>query len=205
MNQKWQEALIYTFKKEDTTVSQPVYVVKDSYERQATDPEYTYLYQEDFESLLRFPIATKNRRSKQLLSWQESESLIQKIAYGALAFTADGIPYSVALNHLWLEGQLYFHSALTGYKLTGLTVPVSYLIVEDLGINEAKRTHNHASVYLQGHLEKVNDEATKQKVMHTMLQQLTPSQKMSIPSQMLQQVMITTLRPQYIIGKQHVR
>ena len=68
---------------------------------------------------------------------------MDKIHYGVLSFTHEGLPYSVALNHIIVDNRIFFHCAKSGYKLNSIEQRATYLIVEDLGINLKAGTHNH--------------------------------------------------------------
>ncbi len=113
-------------------------------------------YSDDWESLLPFQVPGKMRKTKQLLKYNESVNIINRISYGVLSFF-DEIPYSIPLDHIYMNGKLYFHTSKTGYKINGVGKQASYIVVEDCGINEEKTTHNHRSVYILGILEEVGN------------------------------------------------
>lgn len=162
-------------------------------------------YSEDFESQVKVKLPTKNRRVKQMISLRQSEEIIHQAEYGVLAFTYEGVPYSVGLNHIYREDKLYFHSAKTGFKLNALDCPVSYLVVKDLGINEARSTHNHESVMIQGIMSLVEDEGEKLAVLKQLMAERAPSNHKEITPAMAQGVAILELEIQYLHGKSHVR
>lgn len=76
-------------------------------------------YSDDWESLLPFKVPGKMRKTKQLLNYNESVNIINKISYGVLSFF-DEIPYSIPLDHIYMNGKLYFHTSKTGYKINGV-------------------------------------------------------------------------------------
>ena len=108
------------------------------------------------------------RKTKQLLNYNESVNIINRISYGVLSFF-DEIPYSIPLDHIYMNGKLYFHTSKTGHKINGVGKQVSYTVVEDCGINEEKTTHNHRSVYILGILEEVESKETKKDVLETLV------------------------------------
>lgn len=58
------------------------------------------------------------RRFKQQLAHDECIRLLSTTTCGVLALCgSDGEPYGVPLSHVYSDGSLYFHSALTGLKL----------------------------------------------------------------------------------------
>ena len=60
------------------------------------------------------------RRKKQMLSDEESISVLQKCTSGVLAVLGDdGYPYAVPLSYVYDEetNKIYFHSAKAGHKI----------------------------------------------------------------------------------------
>lgn len=161
-------------------------------------------YSDDWESLLPFKVPEKMRKTKQLLNYNESMNILHKISYGVLSFF-DEIPYSIPLDHIYMNGKLYFHTSKTGYKINGVGKQVSYTVVEDCGINEEKTTHNHRSIYILGILNEVEEQETKKDVLETLVHTLCPTQKVDITEQMVDNVNILEIDIQYMIGKEHIR
>lgn len=176
-------------------------IVKD--EDPITDTHMKH-YSDDWESLLSFKVPGKMRKTKQLLNYQESLKVIHNVSYGVLSFF-DDIPYSIAIDHVLREGKLYFHTAKKGYKLRGIDKQVSYVVVEDLGVNEEKRTHNSRSVYVLGILKEVEDIEVKKEVLTTLVHNLCPHDRVVINNDMIKNVEILELDVQYMIGKEHIR
>lgn len=144
------------------------------------------------------------RKTKQLLNYNESMNILHKISYGVLSFF-DEIPYSIPLDHVYMNGKLYFHTSKTDYKINGVGKQVSYTVVEDCGINEEKTTHNHRSVYILGILNEVENKEIKKDVLDTLIHKLCPTQKVDITEQMVDNVNILEINIQYMIGKEHIR
>ena len=161
-------------------------------------------YSDDWETLLPFKVPGKMRKTKQLLNYQESLKVINDISFGVLSFF-DEIPYSISLDHVYKDGKLYFHTAKKGYKLRGLNKQVSYLVVEDLGINEEKTTHNSRSVYVLGILKETEDKDIKKEVLDTLVHNLCPNRDITIQDEIINNVNILELDIQYMIGKEHIR
>jgi nitroimidazol reductase NimA-like FMN-containing flavoprotein (pyridoxamine 5'-phosphate oxidase superfamily) len=51
---------------------------------------------------------------------REMELLLERMPVGRLAVTTEEGPYIVAVNYLFLEGSIYFHSGLAGRKMEAL-------------------------------------------------------------------------------------
>lgn len=57
------------------------------------------------------------RRSRQLLSTEETEALLDRNTSGVVAVMGDeGFPYGVPVSYVYLDGRIYFHSGKKGYK-----------------------------------------------------------------------------------------
>lgn len=196
--------LLNIFNKEQLKSDDCLVVVKDETNIIDTSSK-TYHYSEEFESLLNFPIPTKNRKTKQMISLQESISVLKKVAYGVLSFSYQDIPYGIGINHIYKDGKIYFHTGNNGYKLHAIEQRVNYLVIEDLGINEEKATHNHTSVMVQGTLHKVDNLETKKEVLEFLMKHLAPTNDKVINETAVLNTNILVLNIDYIHGKTHIR
>ncbi len=205
INEIYQKQLIYIFKKEqcvDLTADYLVIIKDDSPIIPIANCVIMH-YQDDFESTLKIKLPTKMRKTKQLLSYQEACSIIEKQNYGVLSIICDGMPYSVGLNHIVLDGRIFFHCSMSGFKLNGINQPATFLVVEDLGINLEVGTHNHCSTALFGILRQVSDLSTKKAALLKIVADLAP--KHPYNDHMLTFTNILELEVNYMIGKTHIR
>ena len=198
------DSLLYVFNKEQLKKGKEMIVVKDGTKIIDTTIT-TYLYSDDFESALNFQIPTKNRKTKQMLSLQESIDVVKKIAYGVLSFSYQDMPYGIGINHVYKDGKIYFHTGYEGFKLHAINQKVNYLIIEDLGINESMSTHNHSSIMIQGVLKKVDDLEIKKEVLAFLMKQLAPTNDRVITKDIADNTNILVLDIAYIHGKRHIR
>lgn len=196
--------LLNIFTSKQTKDHQPILVIKDHVEIKDTAIK-TYHYQDDFEKELNFSLPSKNRKTKQMISLQESIAIINKIPYGVLSFQQDDIPYSVAVNHIYKNNKLYFHCAKNGFKLNVINQRASYLVVEDLAINEKMATHNHNSVMIIGNVEQVDDMTEKKEVLMNLMEHLAPSNHKDITDTMATNTNILAFCIEYMHGKSHIR
>jgi nitroimidazol reductase NimA-like FMN-containing flavoprotein (pyridoxamine 5'-phosphate oxidase superfamily) len=61
------------------------------------------------------------RRFKQALSRQECESILANAYRGCLSVNGDdGYPYTIPVNFIYIDGHIYFHSAVSGYKMDAI-------------------------------------------------------------------------------------
>lgn len=194
--------LLYVFNPTQTKNNKELIVVKDGCNKKEST---VYCYSDDFEKMLDFCIPTKNRKTKQIISYQESIDLIQRIKYGVLSFSHQGLPYSIGLNHIYKDGKLYFHTGYSGFKLHAINQRVCYLVIEDLGINEAMSTHNHSSTMIQGILRSEEDRDIKKEVLLFLMKELAPTNDKEITKAMIDNTNILSIDIEYIHGKIHVR
>ena len=65
---------------------------------------------------------------------QEMELFLERMPVGRLAVTTEEGPYIVAVNYLFFEGSIYFHSGLTGRKVEALQAnPRVCFMVDEIG------------------------------------------------------------------------
>lgn len=200
----YNDDLLNIFTSDQTLDQQPMLVIKDRTEIKDKTMK-TFYYQENFEKELNFSLPTKNRKTKQMISLQQSIALLHKIPFGVLSFTKDDIPYSIAINHIYRKNKLYFHCAKSGFKLNAVHQRASYLVVEDLGINEAMATHNHTSVMMIGTVAVVDDIEEKKEVLMDLMTHLAPSNHKIITDTMVENTNILVFNIEYIHGKSHIR
>ncbi len=60
------------------------------------------------------------RKDREMKTLREMETLLEQAAIGRLAVMTKTGPYIVPVNYLFFEGNLYFHSALSGRKIESI-------------------------------------------------------------------------------------
>ena len=185
----YQDDLIYIFTRSQLRDLNTDYlaIIKNECSIQTINNCITMHYQDDFESLLAFSLPTKNRKNKQLISLNQCYKIMDKIHYGVLSFTHEGLPYS----------------AKSGYKLNSIEQRATYLIVEDLGINLKAGTHNHNSVAVFGTVHEVTEFETKKAALLEIVSHLAPEHPYN--DKMVDTTNIIELEIDYINGKTHIR
>ncbi len=94
------------------------------------------------------------RRSKQLLSMNDTAAVLERCTHGVLACIGDeDYPYAVPLNYVYFKGNIYFHSAKVGYKIDAIAKnpKVSFAIIDEDTIASEKYTALFRSVIVFGH------------------------------------------------------
>lgn len=102
------------------------------------------------------------RRKGQLLSKEDTESILRKGSHGILACLGDGdYPYAVPLNYLYYEGKIYLHCAREGHKVDAILYhnKVSFTVVDEDTIVQKEYTSYFRSVIVFGKASLVEGEA----------------------------------------------
>jgi nitroimidazol reductase NimA-like FMN-containing flavoprotein (pyridoxamine 5'-phosphate oxidase superfamily) len=106
----------------------------------------------------------KVRAKKLELSEAEALEIVKNADYGVLATASiEGVPSAVALNHVVIEGLLYFHCGHQGEKLDNIRAnpQVSFFVVGEAEVVYDQFREIYSSAVVQGTAEIVTDEAER--------------------------------------------
>ena len=114
-------------------------------------------------------------------TFKEMEVLLEQMPVGRLAVTTEDGPYIVAVNYLFIDGSIYFHSGLSGRKLEAIRADsrVCFLVDEigpqvlwegGCGISQI-----YKSVICFGKAELIESPLEKKKILERMIQKYVPS------------------------------
>ena len=112
---------------------------------------------------------------------REMELLLERMPVGRLAVTTEEGPYIVAVNYLFFEGSIYFHSGLTGRKMEAMRTDSRVCFVVDeigpqvlweqgCGISQI-----YKSVICFGKVEFVEDPLEKRGILGKLVRKYVPS------------------------------
>ena len=113
------------------------------------------------------------RRSRQALSWQETEEILRRGTSGVLALAgAEGYPYAVPLSYVYTQGILYFHCAKVGHKLESIRrcEKASFCVVDRDEIKPEAYTTYYRSAIAFGSVRILESEEEKRHA----IEQLSP-------------------------------
>ena len=108
------------------------------------------------------------RRSKQLLSKENTAAVMDRCTNGALACLGDDeYPYSVPLSYVYFNKKIYFHSAKAGHKIDAITKypKVSFSVTDEDTIVSSEYTTYFRSVIAFGKTRIVEGEERQQAFM----------------------------------------
>lgn len=113
------------------------------------------------------------RRSRQALSWQETEEILRRGTSGVLVLAgAEGYPYAVPLSYVYTQGILYFHCAKVGHKLESIRrcEKASFCVVDRDEIKPEAYTTYYRSAIAFGRVRILESEEEKRHA----IEQLSP-------------------------------
>lgn len=146
-------------------------------------------------------------RTKQVLSQEEIQKIIDTTAHGVLSLNGDdGYLYTVPLSYVYTDGVVYSHGSPRGYKYECFqrTDKTSFSIVGQSQIVPSVRANNFQSVLIWGRLQPVSDTAEKLNALRALAEKYSPG----IPDNeeeiqhSLNYVFMVKLVPEWITGKQ---
>ena len=104
------------------------------------------------------------RRKQQLLSMDDTKSILKRCTNGVLACLGDeGYPYAVPLSYVHYNDKIYFHSAKVGHKMEALkqNPKVSFTIIAEDSIVSPEYTTYFRSVIIFGRARLVEGDEWK--------------------------------------------
>ena len=117
------------------------------------------------------------RRSRQALSWQETEEILRRGTSGVLALAgAEGYPYAVPLSYVYTQGILYFHCAKVGHKLESIRrcEKASFCVVDRDEIKPEAYTTYYRSAIAFGRVRILESEEEKRRAIEQLSQKYQP-------------------------------
>lgn len=107
------------------------------------------------------------RRKNQLLSLEETISILEQETSGTLAVLGDdGYPYAVPLSYVYEDSKIYFHCAKTGHKMEAIinNDKVSFCIIAQDQIIPEEYTTYYRSVIVFGKARLLENEEKRHAV-----------------------------------------
>ena len=121
------------------------------------------------------------RKERAIKTPREMELLLERMPVGRLAVTTVDGPYIVALNYLFLEDSIYFHSGQAGRKIEALRADSRVcFLVDDVGPQILHEqgcgiSQIYESVICFGKTEIVEGLAEKRRILERMVRKFVPT------------------------------
>lgn len=106
----------------------------------------------------------KMRRSRQELTREQCEEILERCTCGTLALSGDGgYPYAVPLSFVYHDGKLWFHGAKTGHKIDAMrkNEKASFCVIDRDEIVPQEYTTYFRSVIVFGKMRILEDDGEK--------------------------------------------
>jgi nitroimidazol reductase NimA-like FMN-containing flavoprotein (pyridoxamine 5'-phosphate oxidase superfamily) len=121
------------------------------------------------------------RKERAMKTTREMELILERMPVGRLAVTTEEGPYIVAVNFLFLEGSIYFHSGLSGRKMEALRADSRVcFMVDEIGPQViweqgCGMSQVYKSVVCFGRAECVEGRAEKRMILEKMVRKYVPT------------------------------
>ena len=151
------------------------------------------------------------RRSRQALSWQETEEILRRGTSGVLALAgAEGYPYAVPLSYVYTQGILYFHCAKVGHKLESIRrcEKASFCVVDRDEIKPEAYTTYYRSAIAFGRVRILESEEEKRRAIEQMSQKYhpmdTPAHRKAVIDREYAPLCMLAFTVEHMTGKQAI-
>jgi len=150
------------------------------------------------------------RRKRQQLSDAESVDILKKATSGTLALLGDGgYPYAVPISYVYSDGQLYFHSALTGHKVDAIRNcdKASFCVIDKDDVKPEKYTTFFRSVIAFGKVHIVEDDAERLRIARLLGNRYNPHQDEALQKEIengLSRMLVIRFDIEHLTGKEAI-
>ena len=150
-------------------------------------------------------------RSRQALSWQETEEILRRGTSGVLALAgAEGYPYAVPLSYVYTQGILYFHCAKVGHKLESIRrcEKASFCVVDRDEIKPEAYTTYYRSAIAFGRVRILESEEEKRRAIEQLSQKYhpmdTPAHRKAVIDREYAPLCMVAFTVEHMTGKQAI-
>lgn len=149
----------------------------------------------------------KIRRSDRQLDRAEAMDILTNAEYGTLCTSGENSePYGTPLNHVVIDGDIYFHCANAGHKIENLKVNSNVCFV---AVTKAQAvyandfTTHYESAIVHGQAAEVCDHKDKESILHKLCLRHLPEHmdKFEMTEQLLARTAVWKINIEQITGK----
>ena len=118
------------------------------------------------------------RRKNQALDHAECLRILNTRENGVLALSGDdGYPYTVPLNHVCVDGNIYFHCAAEGHKVDAIwnSDKASYCVIDADQVDAETLSTLYRSVVVFGRVRMVEDMELKRRALMAIGERFAPA------------------------------
>src|SRR5690554_618143 len=117
------------------------------------------------------------RRKRQLLSKEETISMLESCTAGVLGVIGDdGYPYTVLVSYAFKGDKLYFHSAKEGHKIDSIKKndKVTFCVIEKDEVIQETFTTYFRSVSIFGRARILTDDSQRKYALESLVEKYSP-------------------------------
>ncbi|MCH4166862.1 MAG: pyridoxamine 5'-phosphate oxidase family protein [Megasphaera sp.] len=121
------------------------------------------------------------RRSKQQLSQELCEAILNKGSYGILSVHGDdGYPYGIPMSYVYYQGKIYLHGADAGHRRDAISrdTHVSFCVIDKSDVVAEALTVAYRSVILFGQASFMADTLEKRQALTVLGKKYAPQPAM---------------------------
>jgi nitroimidazol reductase NimA-like FMN-containing flavoprotein (pyridoxamine 5'-phosphate oxidase superfamily) len=150
------------------------------------------------------------RRKNQVLSAEDTISVLQKGTSGVLAVYGDNdYPYAVPLSYVYYNSKIYFHCAKTGHKIDAINKnnKVSFCVIDQDTIVPQEYTTYFRSVIAFGKARILENETEKRKAMEILAEKYSPNHekgRLEEIDKLFNQVCLIEIEIDHLTGKEAI-
>lgn len=150
------------------------------------------------------------RRSRQQLSREECECILEHCTSGVLALVGDGgYPYAVPLSYVYADGSIIFHSAVEGHKVDAIRRDgrCSFCVIDQDEIRPAEFTTYFRSVIAFGRIRILEAADEKVQALRLLGRRYSPGDEPGLQHEIdksLDRVLLLRLDIEHLSGKQAI-
>lgn len=150
------------------------------------------------------------RRKKQVLSLDESISVLNRGTSGVLAVSGDNdYPYAVPLSYVYHDSKIFFHCAKSGHKLNAIArnEKVSFCVIDQDNVVPQEYTTYFRSVIVFGKARILEDETEKRSALKILAARYSPNQqqgRLEEIDKLFKQVCLVELAIEHMSGKEAI-
>jgi nitroimidazol reductase NimA-like FMN-containing flavoprotein (pyridoxamine 5'-phosphate oxidase superfamily) len=158
----------------------------------------------------RFIMFREMRRKNQVLSAEDTISVLQKGTSGVLAVYGDNdYPYAVPLSYVYYNTKIYLHCAKTGHKIDAINKnnKVSFCVIDQDTIVPQEYTTYFRSVIAFGKARILENETEKRKAMEILAEKYSPNHekgRLEEIDKLFNQVCLIEIEIDHLTGKEAI-
>lgn len=149
------------------------------------------------------------RRSKQQLSSETCNRILERNSSGVLALNAEQGPYAVPLSYVYTDGRIIFHGATTGHKMDAIAhdTRASFCIIDADDVVPEEFTTRYRSVIVAGSIKSLEDPNEKVEALSALGMSCYPNENACSEeiNKFIDSTCVFVLEPSSITGKRGLK